>query len=196
MLAPMQTKEQAEKVLLPYYPKLKQCLDGGWRAWTEHYKSRQHVLDARAQASIVYCEIVHIAKECFSAVPDAKLVKKGLTHLLYIGDDIVLRFKKLRNGLPRNIRTTQQKLFQHQEIIPGFLPGTIASVGYQLDAIEQAIEKSLIIAQLDGRTAWSLDLNICEAGGAIAVMPAAPKKPRSGPRVRARAAQPNKEQVQ
>jgi hypothetical protein len=188
----MLTKPQADSVLRPHYITLKKALDGGWHAWHQHYKDRHPILDARARAAIVYCEITALAKQFFDGCPDVKIVRKGAMHLFYIGDDVLLRFKKLRNGKPSNIKTRQQVLLQQQQSIPGILPGTLVSAGYQLDQLEQAIEKTLVVAQLDGRSIWSLDLNIGEADGRIAVMPSAQKQHKAS-RVAARQVKKRKE---
>src|SRR3990170_3148511 len=64
----MLKKQEAEKRLGPHIQKLQRCLNGGWKAWHEHYSHRHHRLDARARAAIVYCEIVELAKELFQNV--------------------------------------------------------------------------------------------------------------------------------
>jgi hypothetical protein len=189
----MLTKPQAENVLRPHCTVLKRVLDGGFKAWHEHYKHRHPILDSRARAAIVYCEIVDLAKALFADCSDVKIVRKGAMYLFYIADDIVLRFKKLRNGKPSNIRTKQQRIFQRQSSIPGFLPGTIVSAGYELDQLEQTIEKTLVVAQLNGKSVWSLDLNVGEDEGKITVMPTVPKEPLQSSRVAARNVKRRKE---
>lgn len=156
----MLTKLEAEKDLAPHLETLRGCINDGWIAWQTHYSSRHVILDARARAAIVYCEIIHSAKTCFPEGGDVKIVPKGSMYVLFIGDDIVLRFKKLKNGVPRNIPTEQQRLFRMQLPIPGILPGTYLSAGYELDALEQAISKTLVVARLGNHQVWSLDLNI------------------------------------
>jgi hypothetical protein len=192
----MLTKSEAEGVLRPHYPNLKKALDGGLHAWHEHYKHRHVILDARARAAIIYCEIIDSAKVLFADRSDVKIVRKGVMYLFYVGDDIVLRFKKLRNGKPSNIKTKQQELFQKQQSsIAGFLPGTVVSAGYELDQLEQAIEKMLVVAQLNGKSVWALDLNIGEdeGQGKVTVMPPIPNDSIKPSRVVARAAKRRKE---
>ena len=182
----MLRKEQAEKILKPHYEKLKQSLDGGWESWQEYYKPRHHVLDARARAAIVYCEVIDRAKTLFADVAVAKFIKKRGMHLLYIGNEIVLRFKKLRKGAPSNVRTRQQTLFQMQRTIPGVLPGTYASAGYQLDQIEQAIDKTMVVCQLDGESVWAIDLSIGEGEQKVEIMAPVLARPKRAVRVRPR----------
>jgi hypothetical protein len=189
----MLTKREAENCLSPHYRTLKKCLDGGWEAWHEYYSHRHVVLDARARAAIVYCEIINLAKTLF-AESDVKVVRKRAMYVLYIGDDIVLRFKKLRNGAPSNVPTGQQRLFHKQEPIPGILPGTFVSAGYELDRIERAIARTLVVARLDGKEVWSLDLNISGGDqGVVEVMPIAPTSPTKTRRVRLRREEAEKE---
>ncbi len=159
----MLTKLEAENALKPHISKIGQSLDGGWKAWHAHYKPRHPILDARARAAIVYCEIIALAKELFTNDADVKIVKRGLTYLIYVGDHIILRFKKSRNGKPSNIRTGQQVLFQQQTFETMF-PSTLVSACYELDNLEQTIESLIVIAQMNGKSVWSLDISIGEAG--------------------------------
>jgi hypothetical protein len=156
----MLTKPEAEQRLSRHLDTLKQCISGGWDAWNTHYSSRHFLLDGRARAAIVYCEIMNLAKTLFAEVSDVKVARKRSLYVLFIGDDIVLRFKKLKNGVPANIRTDQQRLIEMQRPIPGFLPGTFVSAGYELDPLEQAISQMLVVARLGKQEKWSLDLNI------------------------------------
>lgn len=156
----MLTKPEAEKKLAPHVETLRKCICDGWAAWQTHYASRHFVLDGRARAAIVYCEIIHLAKALFSDVLDVKIARKGSMYVLFIGNDIVLRFKKLKNGVPRNVSTRQQRLFCMQLPIPGMLPGTYVTAGYELNNLEQAISKTLVVARLGDEKVWSLDLDI------------------------------------
>lgn len=183
----MLNKGDAEQTLQKHYQKLKQCLDGAWDSWHKHYNHRHHVLDARARAAIVYCEIVALARQLFDGAPDVKIVKRRLMCWFYFGDDIVLRFKKLKNRKPRNVQTAQQTLLELQRPLDGVLPGTYVTAGYELDQIQQAVAERLVLAYLNGKEVWAIDLNIGGDAGTVQVMPAMepPKKPKTG-RVKAR----------
>lgn len=165
----MLTQIEADKQFSPHVEILRRCIHDAWEQWQTFYAGRHFVLDSRARAAIVYCEIIHLAKTLFAQAPGVKIARKGSMTILFIGDDIVLRFKKLKNGVPRNIRTEQQNLFRMQLPIPGILPGTYVSAGYELDELEQAISKTLIVARLGDEQIWSLDLGI--SGESIEIMP-------------------------
>lgn len=187
----MLNQPDAEKILAPYFPKLKECLDGGWEAWRDHCGHRRHILDARARAAIVYCEIADIAKRIFADLSDVRIVPKRNMCLVFFGEEILLRFKKLRNRKPRNVATRQQRLIelQQQGVFPGMKPNTFVTAGYQLDTLEQAIGQALVLAHFDGREVWAFDLNIGEGEadeGKVALMPSPEVPPTKQTRVKAR----------
>ena len=182
----MLSRSDALKTLQPHQETLKKCLFDGWQAYHTHYQHRHHVLDARARAAIVYCEIIYRAKELFTNPELVKIVKRRWMYVLYFGHEIALRFKKLRNGKPSNVKTGQQVLFNLQRPIPSILPSTYLTAGYELDPLQQAIAQSLVIARLDGHQVWSIDLNLGEDEGSIAFMPTQPEQPRKPSRVRAK----------
>jgi len=62
-------RERAEDILQPYMTVLNNCIDGGWNAWRNDYADKHHILNARARAAIVFCEITHRAQMEFSAMP-------------------------------------------------------------------------------------------------------------------------------
>lgn len=194
----MLKKAEALETLGVHLPTLRRCLHGGWRAWKEHYTARHHVLDARARAAIVYCEIIHRAKELFAEDNNVKIVQRRWMYLLFFGDDIVLRFKKLRKRKPSNVKTKQQLLLDLQQPLPTILPNTNIIAGYELDPLQQAVESTLVVARLDGEEKWSIDLNLEEgaAEGKIEMMSPQPQEPRRPSRVRAKAGKAKKQTKQ
>lgn len=194
----MLNKPEALRTLQPHLPNLRRCLHDGWQAWKDHYATRHHILDARARASIVYCEIIHRAKELFAEDKDVKIVPRRWMYLLFFGDDIVLRFKKLRNRKPSNVRTKQQLLLDLQQSLPTILPSTNIVAGYELDPLQQAVESTLVVARLDGAEKWSIDLNLEEGAdaGKIEIMSPQPQEPRRSSRVRAKASKAIKQSKQ
>ena len=154
---PILTREEAREILEPHLLTFRDCIDGGWNAWKEHYKDRAHILDPRARAAIVYCEIRELAKAAFDGKDGVKIVVKRSMFLLYIGEHIVLRFKKFRaDGRCSNVRTKQQALFSAQLNIDGILPGTYVNAGYTLDNLQAEVEKILINCQLGARILWTI----------------------------------------
>jgi hypothetical protein len=173
----MLSKDDAERCLGPYLPTIKTCIDGGWAAWKQHYAAREHVLDARARASIVYCETLALAKAAFDGAEGVRFVKKRGLSLSYIGE-VALRFKKLkRNGTCSNVPTQQQRCLQMQIEIPGFLPSTYVNAGYVLDPLQQEIERVLVSCQLADKVIWSIrpgQDGRGTSGGLVTRLPVAP----------------------
>ena len=165
--------EDAKVILDPHLQKLQECITGGWDAWHRDYGHRHHVLCSRTRASIVYDEIRHLAEKKFTDCEGTRVIPKRGFFLLYIGDEIVLRFKKLdKRGLTRNLPTRQQRLFEAQRSIKGILPGTYLNAGYQLDDLQQLIHRTMVSCQHQRSIQWTIELSeIGEACGGVNSMP-------------------------
>jgi hypothetical protein len=180
---PILSQEAAEALLQPYVDILNRCIDDGWNAWKTDYAHKTHLLDGRARAAIVYCEIVYQAKAAFSGLPDVKVVHTGGTLSIFIGQVITLRFKKIgKTGRCSNILTRRQILFLAQMQLPGMLDGTLIHAGYQLNELQQAIQRKAVVCQLNQRVLWQI--TISGEPGELAVMPPISDLgiPQSGPR--------------
>ncbi|MGC2637368.1 MAG: hypothetical protein WA294_09335 [Acidobacteriaceae bacterium] len=166
--------QEAEDRIHPYKELLNQCIRYGWTAYMTDYASKHHLLSARARAAIVFDEIRHRAEVVFGAMSDVRFVPHPNSFMLYIGDDIALRFKKLKNNnLCSNINTRQQLLFQAQMRLPGILAGTLVHAGYLLDELQQEIIRTMVVCQFENRVLWTIRLTD-EAGEAIIITPPAP----------------------
>jgi len=158
------TLEEAEEVLVPYRERLNRCIQHGWDVWKNDYQHKHHILHARARAAIIFDEIVFCAMEEFPDVPGAvKAVRTASTFMLYIGDSITLRFKKIRkNGRCSNILTKQQVLFRAQVQLnfPTMMDGTLVSAGYVLDDLQQELLRKTIVCHLDDSVLWEMPLAI------------------------------------
>jgi hypothetical protein len=76
---------------------------------------KAHVLDGRPRAAIVYAEIVNRALEMFQGLEGVKVVRRPGSLMIYIGEDISIRFKKMRkDGRCSNIKTVTQIRFLAQ----------------------------------------------------------------------------------
>ncbi|HWR14167.1 MAG TPA: hypothetical protein VN577_05035 [Terriglobales bacterium] len=162
------TVERAEELLEPYLDKLNFCIQAGWDAWKAHYSHRFHVLGNRARAAIVFDEIKFAAISEFAGDPDVVFRVKKNAFLLYIGEEIILRFKKMdKQGRCSNIATKQQALFQAQaELFPS---GTLVSAGYTLDDLQIDIARKMVVCQLQNRVLWTLTIG--SGSEAINVVP-------------------------
>jgi hypothetical protein len=189
------TWEDAEEALNPYTLLLAECIQHGWDEYKRFYEPKHHILDARARAAIVFSEIVFRAQEKFSGIEGVKFEKKDNSFLLYIGEVIILRFKKLRkNGRCSSIDTRQQMLFKAQMELPGMEAGTLLHAGYLLDVLQQDVQQKLVVCQFKNRVLWTLELPSA-GGGTIEIMsaPTAPVQPK-GPRFEAKPEDQKKDQ--
>src|ERR1035438_3895342 len=157
--AALLSEERAQAFLQPYLAILNQCIDDGWSAWKTHYFHRAHVLDGRPRAAIVYAEIVNRALEEFRGLEGVKVVRRPGSLMIYIGEDITIRFKKMRkDGRCSNIKTVTQIRFLAQLQLPGMVDGTLVHAGYQLDDLQQNIVRKAIVCQLNKRVLWDIEL--------------------------------------
>jgi hypothetical protein len=160
------TLEEAEEILAPYRERLNRCIQHGWDVWNNEYKHKHHILHARARAAIIFDEIAFKALEEFPAGPELKTVRTPSTLMIYIGDSLTLRFKKIRkNGRCSNILTRQQILFraQVQLSFPTMLDGTLVSAGYVLDDLQQNLIRKTVVCHLDNDVLWEIPLSVDKA---------------------------------
>jgi hypothetical protein len=174
--------EDAEECINPFAQLLAECIQYGWDQYKSFYASKHRILDARARAAIVFSEIVCRAQEKFSGIEGVKFERKNNSFLLYIGEQIILRFKKLRkNGRCSSIDTRQQMLFKAQMELPGMEAGTLLHAGYLLDVLQQDVQQKLVVCQFKNRVLWTIELPTA-GGGTIEIMPApaTPEPPKTG----------------
>ena len=174
--------EEAEVVLGPYRERLERCIQQGWEAWKTDYAQKHHILHARARAAIVFDEIVAQALAEFPNGEGLVARRTSNTFMLYIGDSIILRFKKIRkNGRCSNILTHQQVMFraQVQMRLPTMQKGTLVHAGYMLDDIQQEVAKKSVVCQLNNRVIWQMEL-ASEGSAEVEFMPL-PETPTSKP---------------
>jgi hypothetical protein len=164
------SREGALNLLEPYLEILNQCIDGGWSAWKKDYAHKSHILDARSRAAIVYAEIFHQALKSFQGLPGVKILQRPGSLMVYIGDEITLRFKKMkRSGRCSNIRTGIQRRLLAQLQLPGMLDGTLVHAGYELDDLQQNVIRKAVVCQLGKEILW--DIEITGASAELVSMP-------------------------
>ena len=180
-------RQLAADQLNPYLSTFTSCIEHGWEQWETKYADRHHILDARARSAIVYSEIKEEALRVFDKVEGVVLRIKNGSVMLYIGDDILVRFKKLRkSGHASNIMTDQQRSLYGQQSIPGFLPGNHFNAGYVLNDLQQSIERCLLVYQEGGRIVWTIDISSATGASATVVPISTPAAPKPERRVRPR----------
>jgi hypothetical protein len=180
------TMQDAEERLKPYKELLEACIQHGWDEWNAFYAQKHHVLDPRARAAIVFAEIVALAEHKFCDLEGVSFKRRQNSFLLFIGDDIIIRFKKIRkNGACSSIDTRQQMLFSAQMNLPGIETGTILHAGYALDDLQREIARKLVVCQFKNQVLWTISLtgNAGESSGKIEILPTPSTPPiPTGPR--------------
>ena len=168
-----------------YLPLFAECIEHGWGQWKTKYTQQHRILDARARASVVYCEIKEEAMRIFDRVDGVVVKTRNGSVFIYIGDDILVRFKKLKpSGHASNIMTGSQRCLYGQQPIPGFLPGNHITAGYVLDDSQQSIQRMLLVYQEENRILWTIELERNTGMAAEVVeMPKPQELPKSGKRV-------------
>lgn len=163
----------------------------------DEYGHKHHILDARARAAIVFCEITHRAKIEFSNLPDVKVVHRRSSLTIFIGDQITLRFKKIkRTGRCSNILTKTQTLFLAQLNLPGILDGTLVHAGYALDELQREIARKAVVCQLGNQVLWQITITGPQADIIPIAPEGTPSTPQPSPRFVAKDAKmPKKEAV-
>ncbi len=173
------TLQEAEEILSPYRDRLNRCIQHGWDVWKNDYQHKHHLLQARARAAIIFDEIAYCALAEFPAGPGLKVVRTPSTLMLYIGDSLTLRFKKIgKNGRCSNVLTKQQLLFkaQAQLSFPTMLDGTLVSAGYVLDDLQQNLVRKIVVCHLDNDVLWELSLATVESP-VVEFVPPVPSAP-------------------
>lgn len=167
------SKEEASELLRPHFADIRQSMDEAWQEWLA--TPNRHKLDNRARAANMHCFIVHNALEKFLKKHGAKPVRTGNSFWLYIDEHIKARFKKLDdNKRYRNYPTATQLQLAFQGNIPGILPGTYLTLGYQLDKLEQSIAHHLVTLQIGKKVIYEIDIDaeLGAAGTSVVPMPA------------------------
>jgi hypothetical protein len=154
------TAKAAEERLKPHKARLETCIQHGWNAWSQDYAHKHHILRARSRATIVFDEIVAKAMLEFDGLEGVNFRLKGNSFLLFIGNDIILRFKKIgRKGQCSNVQTRQQFLFQTQQMVfENMQPATLLHAGYALDSPQLNILRKLVVCQCDNEILWTMEL--------------------------------------
>ena len=176
----------AEAVLQPHLPKLKQVIFDAWAEWERIPAARRSKMNARARAAILHSFMVHFAKMHFPPTDTVMpLERKGL-FLVGISGVVTIRFKKFRYGKrTSNIQTNQQVDFDLQLDLPGIPKAARLTVGYILDASQTAIKDVLITFRQAEQLLW--DFSIAGTQAQVVPMPfAAASSAEATVRVRAR----------
>lgn len=177
------TSKDAERRLEAHKQRISRCIRGAWEAFDRDYAHKRHILNPRSVASIMWDEIIHRTQPEFAGIDDVVLKPQNNSFLLYIGQGIVIRFKKIgKDGRCRNIPTRQQNLYDSQTSLPGMEKGTILHAGYMLDDLRQELIAVMIVCQYAKHVVWTI--NLPDAADGQVVQMSAPPSPSAPPRSR------------
>lgn len=139
-----QEQFQAMTVLEPYFSRMYPIFPAALALYNDEYPAlvrAEH--NDRATANNVWCHLFEGFQREFLDESGFHFIEVRGLHVLNIRDEAVLRFKKVdENGRHRNHDSTQQRLFDAQEYLPGLPPAAVRLVmGYQPDPAMSAVER-------------------------------------------------------
>jgi hypothetical protein len=180
------SQEDAEVLLQPHLPKLKQVIFDAWAEWGKIPAVRRSKMNTRARAAILHSFMVHFAKVHFPQTNQVTPLERRGLFLIGIGGVVTIRFKKFRYGKrTSNIQTNQQIDFDLQIDLPGIPKAARLTVGYILDASQTAIKDVLITFRQAQRLLWDFSIAGTQAQVVRMPLPAA-KSADATVRVRAK----------
>ncbi|HYC44585.1 MAG TPA: hypothetical protein VED01_03775 [Burkholderiales bacterium] len=157
------------------------------RAWAEYNALPLELrikLTPRSRASIVHDFVVHAIRASFDGIDDVRLLEINKLFVMLVGCDVVLRFKKLDDGLRASSIPTQQSLdFSNQDDLPGIERVTHLDAGYRLNALQTTIEGVYVCCPNGASVLWYYEI-APEEGEADNVIPLPrPNAPFSGAQI-------------
>lgn len=139
------SKERAEKQLLPIAPALHNCVIMGVNDFRSLDLARQAVYSSTTRAGIIRDSTVAHAKKLPQQFPQVRAVEKGRSFRLVVADELCIVFKKLDSQLRTRYIPTAKALAYHTQAdtyprLPGLdmglvIPTTNLVVGYQWDEL-------------------------------------------------------------
>lgn len=161
------TKEEAQKILAPYFDKISGSIQKGFTDYLEMVGfdcySKRRILDfnPRTKAALINNLIAVRVAESFSG-------KKGFTAKEYNGvfglnlkSQFLIRFKKFNQNLsPARSRTHQTRKIENQQtVIPGFpRKPTFLYAGYTFTKDMTGIASIYLALRVNGRREWIMDI--------------------------------------
>lgn len=113
-------------------------------------------LDSRAEASCVYCHMYASATRRFSDRTDVRAVDTRGLKVWIVGNDAVIRFKKMdEDGRSRTYPTKQAKAYDRGDELPGIPPPPARlTIGYLLDASGTRVDRVQVSRPIGKRIDW------------------------------------------
>ena len=118
------SREEAERLLGPYFERFEICVLEAFAAWTEFASQMPGIrapLGSRTRASFINDHMAHRARGLFESEKGVKLFEQFGFLCLNFDSRVVVHFKKLdEDGIPSSYPTEQQKKIAAQELeFPG-----------------------------------------------------------------------------
>jgi hypothetical protein len=159
------SKEEAEKILMKYYPRIVKSIYRGFEDYLEvaneqAIKGINVDFKPRTIASLIHDFIKFRIRDEFSDIDNAITREFNDVFGLYLDNKILIRFKKFNPGLTTsNIETKQTLGYYHQYSINGFPDKpTFLYAGYMPDKTWTSIKNIYIICRKGEDLEWIKDL--------------------------------------
>ena len=166
----------------PYKPMLVEAHQAAVDVWAKLLKELPeavHPFDDTARANLIHPHIRYEVARRIEGSPDVAVNDKLKFFALMIGDDILLRFKYVGHGMPRNYGTTRQKELASQRFTSkmtadllgdaSLQPPTMLTCGHTLDG--DKLGRLEIRRDCKGHLPWSFDIFGGDAVNAPLVIP-------------------------
>lgn len=177
-------RHEAEHVLRPHYARLHKVINAGFESWRSLPPAFRAKLSPRTRASVIRDGMVSCARHEFADLDGVAVREIRGNFFVVLDDRILVRFKKHdKRGRPRNILTKLQFKMQMQQFqLFRFEPALVVAAGYQLNAMETAIESRLVSCVEGSRRLWLLEIpadlsddDIVEFPSKVPTRPVAPR---------------------
>jgi hypothetical protein len=174
--------DYAQDRIEPLKPRLVEGHQAAAEVWAKLVKEQPEVvlpLDDTARANLIHPHIRYEVERRVEGLPAVMINDKLDFFALMIGDDILLRFKYVGHGMPRNYGTTRQKELASQRFTPTMIgdllgdaslqPPTMLTCGHTLDG--EKLGRLEIRRDCKGHLPWSFDIFGGNAVNAPLVIP-------------------------
>jgi len=157
-------REEAEKILEPYYESLVTSIDEGFDDFLRISEFKDDLgvfatFKQRTRACIVHDQVTARIKSKLMNFDGVKCDEWSKIFGIKIGDSLFIRFKKLDNHFsPSNVQTKQNDLFRKQMSIPGFPDSpTFLYAGYIPDSAWSRLNGIYIACWAGDHVNWVID---------------------------------------
>lgn len=182
------SSDEAKTLLAPVEALLYEAVRRAIERWVKDAAPAFATPTKRTRASAVHDFILEEIALFFAGRPGFTMVEMGGRKLLRIhpriaGRPVLVQFKKLKDGVPRNYRTQLAIQFDRQTVILFGLEDARLTVGYMLNAAGTEATSIRALCMNGNRPAWSFELNAAVSSAAtVFAFPAAATKAGGGKR--------------